>query len=267
MPIKLSNGLTLEQTGEKDSRGNMIYVSQFGDLLTKQGGRFIMSRPASSLSEADREQITRLLTDAGLDEYIPYVSASRAELAGSLPPGSLFNVPSLGTYRDRAMTQVGPYYDRELELLRQELEMEKKFVGEDKERVLAETEEDFGVFKDIQNRSFARLLNQAQSGFAGRRTYESGFRRGEIEEKHTTQQELIAAEEKRKEREQAEAIRNFTRFFERSDLAQEKGELDIERRREDAALKLQQFFQSEDRAAKSSLIDRFSDFLKQRGAA
>lgn len=251
--LTLSNGQTVISTGETDARGYPILIGVDGSVYTNQNGRIILGRPGTALSPQQRAEISGLLKTAGLGEYQPVVEASATEMSTLLPTAQ--PTPRLSEFKEEAQHLTGPWFDKELELLRKEIDLEKKQAEEDKTLGLERYAEDQETFTAKSDVGFARALAEAQAGFSGRGTYISGFRHKAISELG----ENVEEERKQKYREfyrgREDLTRGFEQFYEKAELAGEKGELKVERERKTAELTAQQKLLAEEQAARSTLSD------------
>lgn len=191
---------------------------------------------------------------------------ARPELASANP----------ADFRDQAESESGDFFDENLRLLNKDIELQKRQAEETKAQAEAFQTENLGVFQNIQDKNFARTLNRAQSGFAGRGTAGSGFARGNIQDLDTdNQQELADADRGARQATEERSLR-FDQFLDDEALRLESGTLDINRSRETDIISRQNQIANQTQAQNENLIQQsdrnfarttFGDFLSQKGAA
>lgn len=177
-----------------------------------------------------------------LEDFIsPQNVSLLQQLIGKLTPDIELGSTNPFDYREQAQREVeeSGYFNKNLDLVKKSLEIVKRQRKESQDLERKQEEEDFIPWKGIQDRNFARTLWQAQSGHAGRGTFTSGFRGGEIANLQRGQEDVFS--EMDRERRQAEENRRlgFAQFGETQDLQAEESTLGIERERETSTLQRQ----------------------------
>lgn len=153
-------------------------------------------------------------------------------LSKTTPPDELFNIPDVASFRGQAEADAGPFFDKDLALLNKEIETAKQQQRQKKE--LAEkfqAQQEKQYFR-VEDRSFGRALQAAQSGFAGRGTFTSGVRDRAIGDQQTDRQEKLLEAQTGFNQLTEERNQGFDQFLENTDLQAERGKLEIERSRE-----------------------------------
>jgi len=206
MPITLSNGQRLFEAGT-DSRGFALFVDSDGQLYTKQGNRIIKGGRAQG---QQLQAVIGELREKGDDESADLVKNLGEQFKASIPPGEAYEVPGLDKFLPGAREESSKFFAPDFELLEEKLKLAEAIAKENKDVAIGRTEEDRGRFVEIEDRGFARTLARAQSGYAGKGTYQSGFRQEEIGEITQTRDE----EKESKMKEFARFIQDQTRGFE-----------------------------------------------------
>lgn len=187
-----------------------------------------------------------------------------------VPSPELFDPINIESFEDQAGREVAPFFEENLANALKQLELAKTQQRESKELAERQTEEDFGAFIGIQDRSFARSLQRTQSGFAGRGTFTSGFRRGDVGELREGQEDVLEGAEREKRQTGEVRTQGFEQFLARSGLQEERTRLENQRAEsQERAARQQQLFAGAvtgRQQAQGAFEDRFSSFLGEKGA-
>lgn len=178
---------------------------------------------------------------AELADYIsPEDVQMLQQLIGATTTPDVYQAVDPAEFEEQASKEVAPFYDKNLDLVRKQINQAKEHMKEQKELAERQEEESFGAFQNVQDRNFARILSNQQSGFAGRGTYTSGFRRGEVEQTRQGQEDVMSEAERGIEQAGEKRDLRFTQFLGQRDLEQELEELNIGRQREQERMQRQQ---------------------------
>jgi len=203
------------------------------------------------------------------------VDALQRALSETVAPSEAYGPIDYSSFEQQAAEEEAPWINRKLDLAMRKLDQDlKQFkeTAEQQERFQKETET---RFRGVEDRGFARLLDQAQSGFSGRGTFTSGFRQESIGQEVEDRGDRMA--------EFAEKLRQATEARQLG-VQQREGEIglqkdittfDIEeqRRRNEIQRQLQLGQIAEGQRAESraeyedKLADKFVGFLQQKGGA
>src|SRR3989344_2946148 len=163
MAITLSNGISLEPTSQRDSRGLQVYTDSVGNLYVNSGGQWLLSRNVGVQPTGNPQA-----------DIIARESASR--LRTFQPELPAYEVPGLEEFRGQSEEEIGEFFDKSLELLSRKVEQERRQATEVKDVGLGRLGEDRQTYFQNEDTSFARALEATQAGFAGRGVFTSGFR-------------------------------------------------------------------------------------------
>lgn len=267
MAVTLSNGVTLEPTGQTDSRGFPVYMDGAGTLYTNQNGKFIIS----SQGGFNLSGFSDYLDQLGLGEYKPELISTQQGITGFTLPSDVYQPKLSGDFENQATEEIGAYYDKEMANLEKSISIAKKQAEDTKklsEESQAQTEKRTYATED---RNFADALDAMQKGFAGRGTYTSGFRQGALDKQDTQRETALDAT--RQEFGDATKSRNltFSQFLENKDFQQETSSLDIKRSRNEAIAAREEQLRAQEEAKRKSAIEAanegFSRFLTSGGTA
>lgn len=263
----LSNGVVVNSTGQTDSRGNPIFTDDSGALYTNQAGRWILSRPGGF----NQSGFSSFLNSSGLSGYAPELNRTQQGISAFTLPAQAYEPRLAADFAGQAESEIGAYYDKELDNLNKSIDMVKKH----KEQVV-NMEKEFQAKTEKrtfanEDRSFVDALEAMQSGFAGRGTSTSGFRQKALAGQDTERAAgLEGLQQGFQEQTQGRDL-GFSQFLESQDFARETGQLGITRARNEAIISRQQQIQQQEemkrQAALSAANEGFSRFLGSGGAA
>lgn len=225
----------------------------------------ILLRPANNPTGAAQNDFDAFVSGIGQEEMMPILDLTRDRLGEAFGDvEGAFEFSPLADFRDEATSLADQFFDPELQLVNKTFEVAKQRAKEDKEKTLRRQYEDRDRFFQTEDIDFSRALEAAQSGFSGRETFRSGFRREAVNEMTDDQgrREDLAMEQWR--RAHLDTVEDFDRFMETTGLEEKETRLNIDRRKEDKVLATQQLLQQEEQNKKLAKQSDISDFIRQR---
>lgn len=255
MPITLSNGTYLNDTGQTDARGFPTFYDNQGNIYTKQGSSIVLSRRA--------DEVDQSLIASGQADFLPIVGETRGRLREAMGIAD-FDYPEIGGFRDQAESDVGAFFDKDLEFLERKLTMQKKQYKEkvdvSRER-LGEDKQSFFKTEDID---FARAMEAAQGGFAGRETMTSGFRLKSIGQDIQDRETDLGLNTREFARTGEDIDIGERQFGEQQSYTEDYDKFIIERQKQEKILQQQQLLQQQEINKKKAAQSEAIDFIRQR---
>lgn len=239
MPITLSTGVVLTETGSVDDRGFQLLTDEQGSIYTNQNGRIILSSGPGMTGD-------------------PLTDITRGRLEATVPPQQALEIPGFKEFRGAAEAEISPFFDKSLAFLTKQIDAMIEQARVNKETGLERVGEDRESFRGIEDRAFANALRSAQFGFSGRGTFTSGFRRGEIHKQIVARrvtQDLAARGFTRTEE---DLTTDFAQFLERQELKREGSTLDLLNQKEAAIKRESAVLRQEEIIRRRSTQDVFS---------
>lgn len=258
--ITLSNGVTLQETGRRDARGNAILSDGAGNISTNQAGRIVLSSPAKSSAVT----LGSTLRNVGQEDFASILGITQDRFGEAFGNSEAFNFPSLGDFRSKSEEQVDEFFDKELQLLDRTIAQAKAQETEKRDILNKRLGEDQARFFKTEDVDFARALEAAQAGFAGRNTVTSGFRLKAIGQDIQDREEGIDKAKTAFGREGENIGIDFKNFMDKIALTEEGDRLDIDRRKESAILAQQQLLQQQEVNRRSSQQSAALDFIREK---
>lgn len=258
MPITLSNGVTLNETGTTDSRGFAILRDSAGNVYTNQNGKIILSSPASS------GNLNNTLQDIGQEEFGPILGTTEDRFREAFGNAGAFEFPSLGEFRSESEKSIGEFFDKEFELLKKTITQAREQETEKKDILTKRLGEDESSYFRTEDKDFARALEAAQGGHAGRNTVTSGFRLKSIGQDIEDREIGLDEANRSFDREGENIDVDFKNFMDQLNLKEEASTLDIERRKESATIAQQGLLQQQEVNKRSSQQNEALDFIREK---
>lgn len=222
----------------------------------------ILERP---LATADG--LKDLLDRGGLGEYESVISEYAKALGLGIPDDDLFRPLNPDDFTDAATEGVSEYWDKDLELMLKELDFSRKKLKEETEKQNKRLQENETNYDRLENKSFAQTLRDAQLGFSGRGTYDSGFRKEAVGERIDLREENLAESELGFRRDETDIADAFRLGNEGIGLNEERGRLDIDRgRQEDIERRKRSLADEQQQKNQQIYKDQFSDLLQELSA-
>lgn len=260
MPITLSNGVTLNETGNRDARGNVVLADSAGNLYTNQGGKIVLSSPAKSSAVT----LNTSLQNIGQEDFASILGITQDRLGEAFGNTDAFNFPSLGEFRSESEESIGEFFDKELELLDKSITQARNQETEKRDILSKRLGEDQEFFFKTEDKDFARALEAAQGGFAGRNTVTSGFRLKSVGQDIEDRELGLEKAETGFGREKENIDVDFKNFMDQLALKEEESKLDINRRKESATIAQQQLLQQQEVNRRSGQQSEALDFIREK---
>lgn len=196
------------------------------------------------------------------DQYIQALTKAFSAFTPTVDPFQPID-PSI--FADQAARESSPFFDKDLALVMKDLNLQR----EQRKATLAQQEqqqsENLSRFKDVSDKNFAQALDRTQSGFAGKGTFTSGFRHGNIAQLQQGQDQTIQGADIQAQQNTANRALDFSQFMNTSKLDEENAVFKNEqnKRQEDINRQLQLAGLASDQqsAAKTQFADQFKNFI------
>ncbi len=205
------------------------------------------------------------LQQAGLGDYAPVLGAVNNGLQAFTAPASLYSRPEASTFEDQATQQVSPYYDKNLQLALEKIDLAKNQAKQTKDLQDQQAQQTQQQYHQQEDYNFAQALRGAQNGFAGKGTYTSGARNLGIGQLHTGEEQKIANFDLPQAQAQGARDLGFSQFLDTNALDRKIAEEQGLQGKNAAILGQEQSFQNQDTQRKQAAINvynrGFSQFL------
>lgn len=174
------------------------------------------------------------------------------------PPAELFAPILQEQFKEQATQEVAPYFDKNLQLALKELEMAKTQYKQSLDLKNKQSGEAANQFKNEREFNFMNTLRGAQEGFAGRGTFNSGFRNEGIERLQTSEQ-VNVVDPFNLQQKQGQEGRDlgFAQFLDQNNLGVENAQLQADRARNEAIIQRQGQLQNAAIAKQKSGLDTY----------
>ncbi len=255
MPVKLSNGKTLNETGSRDPRGYPILKDSVGNIYTQRPDGAIVLSSSSGLTETNNPLVNTVASDT-----------ARNILAVQNPQA--YDIPSLSDFREKSEDEIGEYYDKTLELLAKQITVARRQATEKRDLGIKRSDEDEASYFQNEDVIFSQYLDAAQSGFAGRNTFTSGFRNKSIGQAIEQREGDLTEAERKFLRGEEDIANAYNVFDENLSLEEETKKLEINRNKESAIIQRQRQLAAEENqrraAERATQEEAQADFVRQR---
>lgn len=230
-----------------------------GNAYFKTDDGTVVERP-----DATSAGVQDLLSRGGLSQYEPKINEFAKALGLSMPSPDLYRPVDPDTFSDEAREGVSEYWDKDLDILLKEIGYSHKKLKEETDKANTRLTEDKGNYFRIEDKSFAKTLENAQLGFSGRGTFDSGFRMGAIGDRIDVREEELDASNLGYDRNFADIADNMRLGTEEITLRDEREKLRIERgRKEDEERRKAQLAAEQNEKNQQIYQDQFSELLQQ----
>lgn len=222
-----------------------------------ESGR-VLERP-----DATNAGLADLLERGGQSDFLPVVNEFADVLGISAPDPGLYNPVDPDSFSDQAEDQIGDFFDKELELVLKEINLSREHLKEQRDIKDRRNKEDEVNYDRIENKSFAQTLRDAQLGYTGRGTYDSGFRHDALDDTIDLREENLDEAQLGFDRTTEDISQAFEQGSERLDVNEERSRHTIAQNREQALESRKARLAEEERQRRQAEINQFSELLQE----